>query len=279
MTVASAAKLMNVGERTVERAKARMRTDPEAHKAAIRGDRPKKARKPKPVAGERGPKPKPTKPDLAELVANLNALWSTKDVNCYEPTEQQLSMLKHNGPDVVRKLQSLASRFDYAMSSSGLSLKHERALAAMVKEANGADPVPDPSRRRPRPPTAPMPRPMISGIAPARSSPSSTCRRAASPSTRVSRSRRSTASSWARARPARPTSPRSRRRSPSWPSTRARRRHDHHDPAHPVARPATRMAQAPRVGLRRPPDPLGQPVQMARPRPLPDGRALPHLSR
>jgi ParB-like chromosome segregation protein Spo0J len=117
-----------------------------------------------------------SKPDLAELVANLNALWSPKDVERYEPTEQQLSMLKTNAPDVVRKLQSLSLRLNYPMSSSGPSLQHERALAAMVKEDGGADPVPEPEQvdLEEAPPSAQVPRWMISAIACGPRSPNST---------------------------------------------------------------------------------------------------------
>jgi hypothetical protein len=137
LTDAQAAKVMAVSEPTVERAKRRMRADPEAHakaKVGTLGRVKARARKPKPIDGDREPKPKPTKPDLAELVATLNALWSPKDVERYEPTEQQLSMLKLNAPNVVRKLQSLALRFDYPVTSSGLPFKTAREIERLLAE-------------------------------------------------------------------------------------------------------------------------------------------------
>jgi ParB-like chromosome segregation protein Spo0J len=99
----------------------------------------KRIRKPKPIDGDREPKPKQTKPDLAELVATLNALWSPRDVERYEPTEQQLSMLKLNAPNVVRKLQSLALRFDYPITSTGLSIKTKREIERVLAEEQPAE--------------------------------------------------------------------------------------------------------------------------------------------
>ena len=61
VSAAAAAKLMNVGERTVERAKHRKRLDPVAHEEAKRGDRPKKAST---KSSTTKPSRRPTKPKV-----------------------------------------------------------------------------------------------------------------------------------------------------------------------------------------------------------------------
>jgi len=133
---AQAAKVMKVSERSVERAKHRRRTDPEAHAKAKSGTLRRKV-KPKPIDGARDPKPKVSKPDLAEMVARLNTLWSAGDVDHYRPVEQRLSMLKTHAPNVMRKLAELALRFNYPLYSSGLSLKQQRAIDAILDERGG----------------------------------------------------------------------------------------------------------------------------------------------
>jgi ParB-like chromosome segregation protein Spo0J len=71
-------------------------------------------------------------PDLVEMVQRINTHWSPAAVEAYQPTEQQLGELKAHLPDVIRKLQSLAARFDIKMPD----LVHSATLTC---EACGQD--------------------------------------------------------------------------------------------------------------------------------------------
>ena len=103
---AQAAKVMRVSEKTVERAKSRMRSDPEAHAKAKAGTLGR--RRPKhPI---REPKDAPAKPapvaDLALDLAELNAAWPRPTLDAYlkTMTEQQAANIRAHLIDLRLKL-------------------------------------------------------------------------------------------------------------------------------------------------------------------------------
>ena len=106
MSDAQAAEALKVSERSVERAKTRMREDPKAHEKAKAGTLPRK----KPTAR---PKEKPVEHLVAPVVAavrDLNVKLAPAAIEATTSllTEEQRADLQHHLPDVIAKLQRLA---------------------------------------------------------------------------------------------------------------------------------------------------------------------------
>ena len=115
---AQAAKLMKVSEPSVERAKRRLRTDPEAHAKAKAGTlgRRKPVRRARPIDGDLEAAPKPARRvDLLETLRMLElALPESFDVTAWA-----VAMPQFQRRDVVRLLRVLWHRLDQLVGKLG----------------------------------------------------------------------------------------------------------------------------------------------------------------
>jgi ParB-like chromosome segregation protein Spo0J len=134
-----AAKMVGgVSQRSVERAIARKKADPEAHEAAKAGQLKKTKPVRRPATTTKAPadrRPsKSARPDISGMIRDLNVAWPLAAVKNYHPTADQASVLRAHLPDVLAKMHILAG-----FLASDPAFRPEPAPAETKPKGNGTD--------------------------------------------------------------------------------------------------------------------------------------------
>jgi hypothetical protein len=149
---AQAAKLMKVSEPSVERAKARMRIDPDAHEKAKAGTLARaKPTKPKPIDGDRAPEPvtkPPKREDLTVAIRGVALALNLHQRKLAEWAHTVPSFTKRDLLATVRQTREQLADVETALSNGDYDydrkVRRERTLRAAlsaVLEQDGGTPL------------------------------------------------------------------------------------------------------------------------------------------